>query len=344
MHNQKLHYSSERPNPSNRSGSENNSGRMNQSNLQQQLQPNHPYLDIRRNSLQYLASIASSNYQSLIVPNVSGASSTNPTTLQNTSNHRNSFNKRDCNSSIPSITSKRMNTFTNPLLTTILNQEFSPNNDEYSSNIAITNEQKQIIFDTMNNNIGDESHQKRRLSATSSLGSFEPNKLSYTPLLQNSFSDEQKQRPQDHEERQKFIVFIYVLFKMIDESFALNKTMKDDNVADLNSGSYGNTIGKNIKLQASQTVKECTHSLRLGLKGYSPLMPVIKEKLQLIDGIEDYWTRASRTLDSFWPKYKLKTKRKHNKRKRGSVKFEDQTRNDKYLKTETWDHSFVAQV
>ena len=64
----------------------------------------------------------------------------------------------------------------------------------------------------------------------------------------------------------------------------------------------------------------------------------------MIDGIEDYWTRASRTLDSFWPKYKLKTKRKHNKRKRGSVKFEDQTRNDKYLKTESWDHSFVAQV
>ena len=98
----------------------------------------------------------------------------------------------------------------------------------------------------------------------------------------------------DREERQKFLVFIYALFKIIDQSAKIEIKNKD------------------IKTLARQTVKECTSSLRLGIKGYSPLMPVLKEKLRKIDGMDYYWEKSSRYVDEFWLKKKLQAEMREN--------------------------------
>lgn len=133
----------------------------------------------------------------------------------------------------------------------------------------------------------EQRHTQQRQNTTQ-VSSSQTTTLSSNP--QSPSYDHQQLSP-ENEERQKFLVFIYALFKIIDQSAKIEVKKKD------------------IKTQARQTVKECTSSLRLGIKGYSPLMSVLKKKLQVIDGMDYYWDKSSRYVDEFWSKKKLQEER-----------------------------------
>lgn len=113
--------------------------------------------------------------------------------------------------------------------------------------------------------------------------------------LSNSKRQNPQQISKEQEERQKFVVFMYILYKNIDESSKI----------ELKS--------KNIKIQVTNIVKECTSRLRLGIQGYSPFVPVIKGKLQFIEGIDQHWNKANQSFDAFWSKRALKISKKRTR-------------------------------
>lgn len=96
-------------------------------------------------------------------------------------------------------------------------------------------------------------------------------------------------------EKQRFLTFIYALYKHIDESSKTDES------------------SRNIKVQVRQIVKECTRSNRLKIPGYSPLVNVIKTKLQSISGIDPFWCKANQSMNRFWANRELLT---DSKRKR----------------------------
>merc|ERR1719330_2208389 len=119
-----------------------------------------------------------------------------------------------------------------------------------------------------------------------------------------------RSRISQREERQKFLVFIYTLYRYIDEASKANMASPSSSHAAAANDESQATKVKYMKTQVRQTVKECTNSYRLGVKGYKPLMNIIQQKLCSIEGIDIYWERANRHLNQFWSKRELKKKKK----------------------------------
>merc|ERR1712038_1309229 len=130
------------------------------------------------------------------------------------------------------------------------------------------------------------------------------------------------------EERQKFLVFIYTLYRYIDEASKANMfSPSSSHAAAANDESQATKV-KYMKTQVRQTVKECTNSYRLGVKGYKPLMNIIQQKLCSIEGIDIYWERANRHLNHFWSKRELKKKKKLKLSHETKQKMDETTHND----------------
>ena len=89
-------------------------------------------------------------------------------------------------------------------------------------------------------------------------------------------------------EKQRFLTFIYALYKHLDESSKTDES------------------SSNIKVQVRHIVKECTRSNRLKIPGYSPLIYVIETKLQSIGGIDPFWCKANQSMNRFWANRELR--------------------------------------
>jgi len=158
------------------------------------------------------------------------------------------------------------------------------------------------------------------------------------------------------EERQQFLVFVYILFKLIDDACkepsketpmtkknpSSSSSLSDESTIssvstgrrrivldnderlgqkrgeETGGGGVALEIAKNkeIKVHAKRLVKECTTGCRLGMEEYEPLMDVLKMKLQTVDGIDVYWEKAQSHLDSFWSKRKRKELLQHPKQEK----------------------------
>jgi hypothetical protein len=116
------------------------------------------------------------------------------------------------------------------------------------------------------------------------------------------------------EQRQKFLIFVYILFKYIDEAAKMQTCTKVDE--------HFSNKNKTLKLQARQVIKECNNGCRLGIKGYSPLVNVIQSKLRIVPNIDSHWDLASQHCHFFWVKRKRRDKYKGkspmNKRSRNA--------------------------
>lgn len=126
------------------------------------------------------------------------------------------------------------------------------------------------------------------------------------------------------EQRQKFLIFVYILFKYIDEAAKIQTCTKNINDTTANKANeHFRNKNKALKLQARQVIKECTNGCRLGIKGYSPLVNAIQSKLRIIPNIDSHWDLASQHCHFFWIKRKRRDKCKGkipmNKRNRNTA-------------------------
>lgn len=326
----------------------------------------------RNCSLQYLASIASTNCQPILVPKsdhsnfknynmndlkgssynklprrnniIASSSSTNFHTpsVSSSDNHNSTYtSSTNANATFYSNTGSYDN---QQLPTNIIPTIATPPNcngiSRSSMNVVdtsmISEDQRRIILETMNFNyinnvnnnnsyvsssttrVGDDNGKMPRRSSNAenkfrrlSSIDIEPIPLEsvsstfYTefPLLLMNEKVQQQQVQQainhssDHQYKQKFLIFIYILFKLFDDS---TQSSNDE----MNS-SNSNQLLKNtsMKIQAKQTVKECTNGLRLGIQGYSPLIHNVIKKLLAIEGMEEYWMKANNYFKLFWTDY-----------------------------------------
>lgn len=160
--------------------------------------------------------------------------------------------------------------------------------------------------------------------------------------ISSSHSINNSDNSNNNEERQKFLVFIHILFKLLDDAYAQapqatattrknrSSSLSDESpIVALSStarrtATVGNTTNsyegrdgqgkeesgistKNneMNVHARQIVKECTNGFRLGIKGYQPLMDIINMKLKGLDGIDQHLEKARSQLEKFWSKRKM---------------------------------------
>lgn len=379
----------------------------------------HLYQHQRNCSLQYLASIASTNCEPILVSK-SDHNNNNMNDLRSSSSY-NKLQRRNniiastssTNFHIPSVSTSdnHNNTYTSKNNAT--NATFYGNTGSHYSQQLPTNyipavaappsgssmdvvdtsmiseDQRRTILETMNfnynnnfNNVassiisrrGDgNSNMSRRNSNTGNtfrrLSCIDIEPIPLESVSSTSFTEfphlpineqAQQQQPQqaitrssDHQHKQKFLIFIYILFKLIDDS---TKISNDEINSSNNSQLLKNT---SMKIQAKQTVKECTYALRLGIQGSSPLIHTVIMKLSAIEGIEEYWIKADKYFKSFWTNYLEKKitrngmmKKKNRTRDDGVVisgesvvgKFDIYIDSGNEKKRHKCDQSFIAQV
>jgi len=375
----------------------------------------HLYQHQRNCSLQYLASIASTNCEPILVSK-SDHNNNNMNDLRSSSSY-NKLKRRNniiaytssTNLHIPSVSTSdnHNNTYTsnnNATIATFYGNTGSHYSQQLPTNYIpavaappsgssmdavdtsmISEDQRRIILETMNfnynNNVssstisrGDgNSNMSRRNSNTGNtfrrLSSIDIQPIPLESVSSTSFTEfrhlpmneqAQQHQPQqaitrssDHQHKQKFLIFIYILFKLIDDS---TKTSNDEIKSSNNSQLLKNT---SMKIQAKQTVKECTNALRLGIQGSSPLIHTVIMKLLAIEGIEEYWMKADKYFKSFWTNYLEKKitgnemmKKKKRTRDDGVVisgesvvgKFDVYSDSGNEKKRHKCDQSFITQV
>lgn len=266
--------------------------------------------NMRRNSSDTMARrpniIASSSSTNFYVPSVSSSSDNNYSNSYSYNNNNNNYATSNQNYS---NRYRNNNTYASLYNSTETNKDFQSSNsmaDNTSMSFVdpniFTEDQKRTIVNAF-----------RRLSSTSI--DIEPIKLEDTshsavpPLPVHRKEQEPQQEQQKQQQcktcqsnriqRQMFLIFMYILFKVLDE-----ETKTEDSTIDSSSSPFNKS--KIIKAKARQAVKECTHGLRLGIKGYSPIMDAVINKLQLIEGIDKSWQKADRYLKSYWKTYSKK--------------------------------------
>jgi len=119
---------------------------------------------------------------------------------------------------------------------------------------------------------------------------FKENPATFTPAAAISI-ERTTNTSEELEKKQKFILFVYMLFKRLNESLSLSKIIStEEEIMKIS----------NLTTRVKDTVKECTACFRLSIEGYQPLMPVVIDKLRSLDGLHYYYDKAAGDLDRLW--------------------------------------------